>query len=691
VNQVPANQPFVFQPAAATAVAEEPMIGAARGYSQDKLVHETRREITEIIREIASATRSDRTIGQFSSLLVDRMLNVMSAEGVVIWHRESEDIESAFVPFRRCGHITDQSIPNESLATHRFMLSEVAREGAPVVVPATPGASDTATPANPTDVPAAVVPIESDPSTDRIDYLLEVFLEPEGGMTTQRGYLRFVVQMADLAGEFLRSAELRRLKRSTIVGQRVDLAISNLHRHQRPDQVQATIVDTAAEVFDLDRVALCILDAPHSKLTAVSHVNKIDHRSDGAKYLLSVAETELADGIGVIVEDADTSGTIVVGPTDTDSPLRLVAICDADRTLEDKLQLRRYVDHAAVSLRIATQFDAIPGGRFLAALAPALQTGQLKWWLRPIFTACVLTMLMIVAMIPVPLYVNTSATIRPADVQRLTAPRDAIVDQLHVTHGQAVFPGEPLATLRDPDLDKQITKLLGRRSVLIEKRSRGKKLMMGATAGDRDQAMQVHGEQSLTEEELSAVEQELAQLQRIQANLVIRADRSGSVDGWRMIERLEGRPLMRGDPLMKIVATDSPWVVDVVVPQNRIAHIRQAMTDNDLTVQVSLESKPHQRTNATLQAIGPATVQHDTGMRASSVRLRIANQAMASLIDVGPNQNRSEDSWVSDAPAKAVFHCGHQPAVFVLFQDVFAAIRSTSGLYLGSSEASDGP
>ncbi len=689
MNQVPANQPFVFQPAVTTAVADEPMIGASRGHSQDKLVHETRREITDIIREIAAATRSDRTIGQFSSLLVDRMLNVMAAEGVVIWHRETEDPESAFAPFRRCGHVTDQSIPSESQATHQFMLCEVAREGAPVVVPATPGASDETTPANPTDVPAAVVPIESDPSSDRIDYLLEVFLEPDGGMTTQRGYLRFVVQMADLSGEFLRMAELRRLKRSTFIGQRVDMAISNLHRHQRPEQVQATIVDLAAELFDLDRVALCILDAPHSRLAAVSHVNKIDHRSDGAKYLLSVAETELTDGIGAIAKEEDSSSTIVVGPSDSESPLRLVAICDADRTLEDRFQLRRYVDHAAVSLRNATQFDVIPGGRYFAALAPALQTGRLKWWLRPIFTACVLTMLVIVAMLPVPLYVNTSATIRPANIQRLTAPRNAIVAQLHVTHGQAVFPGDPLATLRDPELEKQITQLLGRRSVLIEKRSRGKKLMMGATAGDRDQAMQIQGEQSLTEEELVAVDQEIAQLQRIKANLVIRADRRGSVDAWRITERLDGRPLMRGDPLMKVIATDSPWVVDVLVPQNRISHIRQAITEQELDVQVSLVSTPHQRMPATLQAIGPATVQRDTGMRASSVRLQLSDLAMQNLNATDRNAGQPAGVWASDAPANANFHCGHQPAAFVLFQDVIAAIRSTSGLYLGSNEATD--
>ena len=57
----------------------------------------------------------------------------------------------------------------------------------------------------------------------------------------------------------------------------------------------------------------------------------------------------------MVVPDA-----IVIAPTDTNSHLRLIAVGDTDRAMENRLQLLRYVDHAAVSLRNATQFDAIP-------------------------------------------------------------------------------------------------------------------------------------------------------------------------------------------------------------------------------------------------------------------------------------------------------------------------------------------
>lgn len=700
VSSAPTNQPFVFRPAVLPAGAAGGSPGAVVG-SQDSLVNDTRREIAEITREIAIAARSDRTIGQFCSLLVDRVIRAMAAEGVVVWYRDSNETEAPFEAIQRCGRVTDLTIPNECDATHQTMLAEVAREAVPVVVPATPGASEPSVPANPTSVPAAVVPVHSDASPDNICYLIEVFLEPEAGVTTQRGYLRFVVQMADLAGEFFRTAELRRLQRSTSIGQRVDTAVDQLHRSTRREQVQAAIVDTAADLFQFDRVALCLFDAPHATLAAVSHVNQIDQRSDGARYLKSAAKSELSDGIAILSDDTDDSPhTLVIAPHDQESNLRLVAISETDLPIEDTHQLRRFVDQAAVSLRNASQFDSIPGGRLLASLAPTLQTGQVQWWLRPIFTACVLTMLIIIAMVPVPMYVHSTSTIRPADVQRLTAPRDATVQQLHVVHGQPVMQGDPLVTLVDDDLDGKINELMGQRDVLTEELSRRKKLRGASTSIDRDSSFQLESDQIYTKLNIDNIDRKLKDLRKIKESLVIRADRSGSVDGWRMRERLDGRPLMRGDPLMRVIATESPWVVDALVPQNRIEHLREALDDQSLNVHVALESAPQRRWTATVKDIGPSVVQPDTGVRLSSVRLQLTDSMIGTLLRsqamntesqtptvMAENKNMitATGAWASDAPAKTMFHCGRRPAAYLLFQDVIAAVRSSAGLYLGGT------
>ena len=93
-------------------------------------------------------------------------------------------------------------------------------------------------------------------------YLLEVFLEPECGVATQRGYLRFVAQMADLAGEFLRADQLRRLRRGRELAANVDQAVATLHKIEQRKKLEAAIVDLAADMFGFDRVGLCAGTSP---------------------------------------------------------------------------------------------------------------------------------------------------------------------------------------------------------------------------------------------------------------------------------------------------------------------------------------------------------------------------------------------------------------------------------------------
>ena len=58
------SEPFVFSPGAAA-----PSAGPASRDGTDRLVAETRREISEIVREVAVAVRSDRTTNEFFGLL----------------------------------------------------------------------------------------------------------------------------------------------------------------------------------------------------------------------------------------------------------------------------------------------------------------------------------------------------------------------------------------------------------------------------------------------------------------------------------------------------------------------------------------------------------------------------------------------------------------------------------------------
>ena len=86
------DQPFVFSPSSDWR-SESILRDKPGSRPTDSLVVEARREIAEIVREVAHAVRSERTAKQFITFLADRVLRAMAAEGVIVWCRE-ESLDS---------------------------------------------------------------------------------------------------------------------------------------------------------------------------------------------------------------------------------------------------------------------------------------------------------------------------------------------------------------------------------------------------------------------------------------------------------------------------------------------------------------------------------------------------------------------------------------------------------------------
>lgn len=664
------------------------------GGNNDPLVDETRRQIATIVREIADAAGSDQSTDEFLSLLVDRVLRAMAAEGVIVWRTGNLDHQglAEYSCVKRLGRMTDQSIPDRSHATHQQVLLEVGRNRQPVVVPPTPGATDPESPANPLEVAVAVVPIDCEPTVELAEYVLEVCLEPDCGLTTQRGYLRFVAQMADLAGEFLRSDHLRRLRRMRELASKVDAAIDRIHSAEDTKTHAALTVDAAAELFGFDRVGLCTL-GPKPALRAVSHVNTIETRSPAARQLCQAANHRLdADGCGWIEDGSDSApgaplnDSLALRAVVGSDQLRLVCmqVVDVEPIAEElRADLIRLMRHAELAYRKLTRRAAVPGQRFFAALLPTSARPRDAWRSRLMIGAVAAVILTLVACFPVPLVVYSPALIRPADVQTVTASRDAMVDQIHVRHGQRVSAGDTLLTLADPELEERTTSLIGRRAVLVQQQSHWTEVLVDTATHRLERMEQVQGERRLVTEEIQSINDQLAVLERVRDSLTVRADRNGTVDAWRIEQRLQSRPMRRGDLLLRVIASDSDWLADVQVPQSRIAHLQKAQAAQQLSTKVLLEANPQHSLDAQLLQVGPS-MPADTGdVPSTAVLLRLQGQL------TGTDGSQPPPAGASGAPARVMFRCGKTPIAYLLFQDVIRSTQSNLSLYLASSTTRD--
>jgi hypothetical protein len=692
--------------------------GSLGDHAADDLLRQTRREISEIVREVAELARRPAGIHSFFSALLDRTTRALAAEGAVLWDMAAETPK----PILRTGRVTDQQIHSRGRAAHDALLAEVAASGSPVVVPPTPIDSTSGDwvsdqPANPTDRPAAVVPI-LDPlagESKASRYLLEVFLEPDAGVATQRGYLRFTAQMADLAGDFLRLDELRRGRAQSAAQKRLSAVLPRVHRHDRLETCAAEIVDIASELLVAARVTLVQLRplaaSPdsvdiakrlrRSRILAISHVESIDHRGAACRSLLEqIVSLTLVPGQTVVLseplngvadaakaanpDDAPLVGLLAISLGPDDRYRLFVQIKQSKQLADHDLEMiQSFASHAAEALRSIERIAAVPMARIWLSMfgtTAATQTNHGSWMRRMIVAGAACGTILLAGMIPKTMTVSLSANLRPANVRTHYAPTDAVVQQVLVRHGGAVVEGQTMIVLQDLALDEQTTTLIGRRAVVSEKLARvvGSLVELpssGIRSGNRENAHTSDDalvqQQRLLEEEQRGIDQQLELLEQARQRLVIRADRAGTVDAWQTELVALGRPVRTGETLVRVQPADARWAVDAKVPQNRRQLVMQRLTSGEDPVRLRIgDSEGEAATANFARQIGFET--SPTGGPPATI-VELAIDASADSAD--PSSTIPTARWRNGMPVEVTVDCGEMPLAKVLFFDLIRSVR----------------
>ncbi len=199
---------------------------------------QTKLEIRAIVAEIAQLSATLIPSQEFFSAILPRICTAMGATSAAVWQldqtsaaashwgtgtnsvRPSEVANPSDSPRGPIAHYRLPSILNPHAAgtdalteaaqqaqrNHQRILDCVAEEGAPILVPPNSVRVTVERPTNPLDECLLIVPIKIDQQST---ILLEVIQPASGGPAAQRGYLRFVAQMADLVADFLRRARLQ--------------------------------------------------------------------------------------------------------------------------------------------------------------------------------------------------------------------------------------------------------------------------------------------------------------------------------------------------------------------------------------------------------------------------------------------------------------------------------------------------
>ena len=129
--------------------------------------------------------------------------------------------------------------------------------------------------------------------------LVEIFQRSEAGPSTQKGYLRFLMQMCELAGDFLKSHQLRHFSHRQTLWTQLEDFTRAVHASLDPRETAYTIANEGRRLIECDRVSVAIRKGKKCKIEAISGQDLFDKRSNTVRLLGKLATAVVASGDAV--------------------------------------------------------------------------------------------------------------------------------------------------------------------------------------------------------------------------------------------------------------------------------------------------------------------------------------------------------------------------------------------------------
>ncbi len=665
------------------------------------LVEQTKQQIRSLVSEVAQLARSDLAPEEFYGEFLNRVVSALAALGGAVWALDDEDRLALqyHINLQQTGLRENE----EGQRQHSRLLNKALSASEPILVPPRSGAGEEGA-ANPTDFLLVLGPIRTDLQTVGV---VEIFQRSEAGPNTQKGYLRFVGQMCELAADFAKNRQLRHFSHRQALWSQLEEFTRVVHASLDPRATAYTVANEGRQLIDCDRVSVALRRGRKCVIEAISGQDMFDKRSNTVRLLGELATRvidtgdavwytgntedmapQVEDAVQQYVDEAHTK-MVAVLPLKPPAPsldeeedldrrtppappvgaLIVEQIEDA-RLAETMVQRVEVVcRHSASALTNAAEHHSL----FLMPLWRALGKSKVLVGARmlPKTVSVLVAIVGVVGVLtfwPADFNVNATGSLEPVIRRDVFARLDGNVIDLAATHGAVVREGDYLLRMRSTEMEVARTQILG------EITAKGQRLAAIERELQVDRRLQpeekerLEGERQALEKEIESFQQQLLLYRQKAEDLNVRSPIDGVVITWDLEQKLLARPLQRGQVLMQVADPTGPWRVELDVPEYRMGYLRQAQREleENLPVSFILATDPGTRHQGRIEEVHLAAEPRGEEGHAVLVKVSIDAETLEAL---RPNLHPR-------AAVQAKVYCGRRSLGYVWFHDLVAFVRS---------------
>ncbi len=665
-------------------------------------VEETKAQIRGLVNEIAALAKSGATADEFYSELLGRVITALAAAGGAIWLLDED--RQLRLQYQINAEPTVLAGDSEDANRHNRLLRRVANAGQSLLVPPYSGTTDGDSEGNPTRYLLVLGALKHE---DHNDGLIEIFQRPDTAPDTQRGYLRFLQQMCELAGEWLRGQKLRKLGDRQALWQQSDSFARAAHESLDLKETAHIVANEGRRLIGCDRVSVAIKKGNKCRVMAISGQDTIENRSNIVSALNMLATRVVAAG-----EPLWHDGTTVDLPPQIEDALedyvdqsygRNIAVLplrEPQRKINDETGAAGAIDRdnahrgEVIGALIVEQIESdIPtdvfharvdlvyehGTRAIANsmshtnlfMMPLWRTlGRMTWVLQARTLPKTIGVLALLAaatlaliFVPLNFDLESEGHLKPEVRQEVFAAIDGEVIDVLVDHRSNVVAGQEMILLRNRDLEIQQTELEGQILTTLAEISRVSGQVRD-TSLEPSEREAIKGEGRELTTKLEALRAKKALLDEREKQLVVRAPYDGVVVSWDVEKTLRSRPIMTGQVLLEIADLNQPMTLELKLPEKRQGHLDEYIKKTgakQLEVEYILATDVDQTCKAILDV--------------DKISLRAeADEEHGGVIKITaiPDPDRLRElNPPPGAKVTADIRCGKRSSGFVLFHEIY--------------------
>ncbi len=484
--------------------------------------------------------------------------------------------------------------------------------------------------------------------------------------------------------------------------------LSRLHLDLDLNATAYRIANESRRLLKPDRVTVLTTRRTNYRVTAVSGVAVIDRRSNTVRTSEELCKAASVLGRGIVLpgdedlppqivqplnEYLDESKVMCVvllplgfsrGDNQADTTARDVDLLDtlhrdfkqsgmmmleyfsgdAPRTLSPSMELVRR--DATLALSNSMEHGFIFGLPVWMAIGRIVDSKKRVLWLT--LAAALVSAIVAGCVIPIDHVLIATGTLEPSVRRQVFANLDGTVKQLKVVDGDIVKAGDVLVVMENAELESQGESIAGEVQTKLQRLASTRSLRLSGS-GDANRDSQLALEQRQLENELDSLRTQAKIVAEMQRELTIISPIGGRIVAWQLAQRLQNRPIGRGNLILSVIDDASPWRLNLEVADEDAGTVLASIqSTKTLPIRFAVATEPTRTYQAELVSVSTASRLSEAG-----------KQVMDAIAEVDASENLvAESSGVevgsghvrvgSGVTAKIV--CGQRSVLASWFSDV---------------------